>query len=160
MPQQACTKQACTKKCFDSSIPSTAASYNAYCGTVPCNLQTFAVLMYGLHHCTAMQVDLIFCPTTGSTFNQIYGQVCLPDNCCCRCMLIHVQHCHKAFTLACRFMWAGWKVGQPSWPSEALRLLKTACRMSRLCGRALITCRACFPELKPTQARHIKTAPC
>lgn len=47
-------------------------------------------------------------------------------------------------------MWVGWKAAQLSLHSGVHKLPKTACKMSRLCGRALITCRRCSLELKPT----------
>ena len=49
-------------------------------------------------------------------------------------------------------MWGGWRGVPPSLPSGGPRPPKMACRMSRLCGRALTICRRCSRAPKPTQA--------
>ena len=57
---------------------------------------------------------------------------------------------HKMSKVCCRCMWVGWKAVQLSLHSGEHRLPKMACKMSRLCGRALTTCRRCSLEHKPT----------
>ena len=54
-------------------------------------------------------------------------------------------------------MWVGWKAAQLSLHSGVHRLPKMACKMSRLCGRASITCRRCSLEHKLTLASCLIT---